>query len=169
MKMKTLIILFVILSTSFSFSQTRWYSDLYDYSIEIPNGYNKSKIVSSNVDFKANNGLNSIVIVVKSISTEYTNYTIWDMLGNLETFGADWELGAKEYMDNPKFLKYGKTNLSNLETFWYDYTTDNPKLYSKNYQIKKGNKLYTITLTCKFKDYNNNSSIWYRFKEQISL
>jgi hypothetical protein len=91
------------------------------------------------------------------------------MLGNLETFGADWELGAKEYMDNPKFLKYGKTNLSNLETFWYDYTTDNPKLYSKNYQIKKGNKLYTFTLTCKIKDYNNNSSIWYRFKEQIRL
>lgn len=91
------------------------------------------------------------------------------MLGDLETFGAEWELGAKEYMDNPQFLKYGKTTLSSLETFWFDYTTDNPNLYSKNYQTKKGNKLYTITLTCPNSEYSYNSSIWFRFKDKMKI
>lgn len=167
--MRKIITILLLLFPIFCFSQTNWQSTRYNYSIEIPTGFSQTSAIGSNVDFKATKGLSSIVIVVKSIPAEYSSYTIWDMLGDLETFGAEWELGAKEYMDNPQFLKYGKTNLSNLETFWYDYTTDNPKLYSKNYQTKKGNKLYTITLTCPNSEYNYYSSIWFRFKDKMKI
>lgn len=163
------IVIFTLLLPAICFSQSQWTSKKYNYSIEIPQGFLESTPVGSNVDFKATKGLSSIVVVVKTIPNEYSSYTIWDMLGDLETFGAEWELGAKEYMDNPKFLKYGKTNLSNLETFWYDYTTDNPKLYSKNYQTKKGNKLYTITLTCPNSEYGYYSSVWFRFKDKMKI
>ena len=167
MKINLLLIIFSI--PIFCFSQTKWNSKIYNYSVEIPKGFTESSSVSSNVDFKATEGLSTIVILVKTIPNEYTSYSIWDMLGDLETFGEEWEMGAKEYMDNPKVIKLGKTTLSSLQTFWYDYTTDNPKLYSKNYQTKKGNKLYTITLTCLNSEYNNYSSIWFRFKDRIKI
>jgi hypothetical protein len=169
MKKGTKLLLFTLLVPLIGLSQTKWNSKKYNYNIEIPQGFSESTAVGSNVDFKATKGLSSIVVVIKTIPNEYSSYTIWDMLGDLETFGADWELGAKEYMDNPQFLKYGKTILSNLETFWYDYTTDNPKLYSKNYQTKKENKLYTITLTCPNSEYSYYSSIWFRFKDKMKI
>ena len=86
-----------------------------------------------------------------------------------QTFGPEWESGAKEYMNNPKFLKHGKTTLGNLETFWFDYSTSNPQLYSKNYQTKKGARLYTITLTCPENEYTYYSSIWFRFKDKFNF
>lgn len=167
---KFIIVLFlVLLNPIFCFTQTNWKSTRYNYTIEVPQGFLPTSAVGSNVDFKATKGLSSLVIVVKIIPQEYVSYSIWDMLGDLETFGEEWESGAKEYMDNPKFIKYGKTTLSNLETFWYDYTTDNPALYSKNYQTKKGNKLYTITLTCPKGEYNYYSSVWFRFKDKMRI
>ena len=162
-------ILFAILLTSFSFSQTNWRSSNYNYSIEIPEGFSKENVVGSNVDFKATRGMSSVVIVVITIPQEYVSYSIWELLGDLDIYQKDWELESEEYLDNPIFLKYGKTILSNLETYWFDYTTDNPKLYSKNYQTKKGNKLYTITLTCPAQDYNYYSSIWFRFKNNMKI
>jgi hypothetical protein len=168
---KTITILFLMLlmPNFFCLSQTNWKSTKYNYSIEIPFSFSSASAVGSNVDFKATKGLSSIVIVVKTIPYEYSSFTIWDMLGDLETFGEEWQSGAKEYMANPKFLKYGKTSLSNLETFWFDYTTENPILYSKNYQTKKGNKLYTVTLTCPKSEYNYYSSIWFRFKDKMKI
>lgn len=167
--MKKFSILLFSLITLVGFSQTTWKSTNYGYSIEIPRGYSKFQSIGSNVDFKANNGLNSIVVVVNSLPLEYSQATIWDMMGDLSTYGAEWEYGAKEHMNNPKFLKYGKTTIDGLQSLWYDYTTVNPHLYSKTYQVKKGTKLYTITLTCEYENYNNNSSIWYRFKDKIAL
>lgn len=165
-------VIFLIIVTSFTnltYGQTNWTSSKYGYTIEIPKGFSKTTSVGRNVDFKANKGKNSIVIVMKIIPNEYVAYSIWELLGDLESFGNDWEIGAREYMNNPKFLKYGKTKIDNYDAFWYDYTTDNPKLYSKTYQTQKGNKLYTITLTCLNNEYNYFSSIWYRFKEQMRL
>jgi hypothetical protein len=168
--MKINIITFLIFWIPFfCSSQSIWRSSKYKYSIEIPQGFSITPAIGANVDFKAIKDLSSIVIVIKSIPQELSALTIWDMYGDLETFGDEWELGAKEYFDNPKFLKYGKTFLSNLDAFWFDYTTDNPKLYSKNYQVKKGNKLYTLTLTCPFNEYNFYSSIWFRFKEKMVI
>lgn len=159
----------LISSASIMFGQTKWNSSNYGYSIEIPSGFNKTSSIGNNVDFKAVKDINSIVIVMKTIPNEYASYSIWELMGDLETFGSDWENGAREYMNNPKFLKYGKTKIDNYDAFWYDYTTENPKMYSKTYQTQKGNKIYTITLTSEFDEYNFYSSIWYRFKEQIKL
>lgn len=161
-------ILALLLSTT-CFSQTKWNSKKYHYSIEIPKGFLVNTPVGSNIDFKATKGLSSIIVVVTTIPNEYSSYTIWDIFGELTTFGAEWELGANEYMKNPKFLKYGKTTLSNLETFWFDYTRDEPKLYSKNYQTKKGDKLYTVTLTCPNNRHNFYSPIWFRFKNKMKI
>lgn len=150
-------------------AQSHWKSPIYGYQIEVPNGFKRTEAIGINVDFKAVKGSNSIVVVIKTIPDEYAPYNIWELMGDLETFGSDWENGAREYMNSPKFLKYGKTKIDNYDAFWYDYTTENPKLYSKTYQTQKGNKIYTITLSSGFDDYNFYSSIWYRFKEQIKL
>ncbi|MFV8345948.1 hypothetical protein [Flavobacterium sp. ZB4P13] len=150
-------------------AQTIWKSPKYGYSIEIPKGFTKSTSVGINVDFKANNGIASIVIVVISLPKEVNKLTIWEILGELKGFGSSWEDGAKEYMKKPKFIKSGKTLLNNLPAFWYDYTSEEPKLYSKTYQLKKGNLLYTITLTCLYNDSNFYSPVWYRFKEKIKI
>jgi hypothetical protein len=146
-----------------------WKSTKYNYSIEIPSGFSVSESVGANVDFKANKGRNSVVIVVKSMPKEYEKYTIWDIIGDLNTFGQEWENGAKEFLPHPKFKKLGKTTVSNLPAFWYDYTTENPQLYSKTYQIKKGIILYTITLTSELTDLNYFSPIWFRFKDKIII
>lgn len=167
--MKNFILLPLLFSFLISHSQVVWKSTKYNYSLEIPSGFSVSESVGANVDFKANKGRNSVVIVVKSMPKEYEKYTIWDVVGNLDTYGKVWENGAIEFLPNPKFKKLGKTTLSNLPAFWYDYTTENPQLYSKTYQIKKGIILYTITLTCELNDLNYFSPIWHRFKEKIII
>lgn len=163
-----IILLFLFFSLT-SVAQTNWKSSKYSYAIEIPKGFTVSNSTGANVDFKANNGKNSIVIVVKTIPKEYANSSIWDIIGNLNTFGEEWEAGAKEFLPEPRFKKLGKTTLSNLQTFWYDYTTENPQLSSKTYQLKKGVILYTITLTCELRDLNYFSPIWFRFKDKIII
>ncbi len=167
--MKTKILIATILLPMIIFSQRTWKSARYGYIIEIPQGFSQKATVGANVDFKATKGVSSIVIVVKNLPREYFSYSLWDLLGDLSTYGYDWEIGAKEYLNNPKFLKYGKTTLSDMGAFWFDYTTDNPVLYSKNYQIKKGGKLYTITLTCPKSKYNYYMPFWYRFKDKFRL
>ncbi len=167
--MKKIISFILLLYSLTSSGQTIWKSNKYSYYIEIPSGFSISKNLEGNVDFKANYGNKSIVIVIKTLSNKFKKNTLWEDLGNLETYSNEWETFAKEYMNKPKFLKYGKTTINDIETFWYDYTTENPKLYSKTYQTKKENIIYTFTLTCDYKDYNQYSAIWYRFKEKIIL
>jgi len=72
-------------------------------------------------------------------------------------------------MNNPQFLKYGKTKIDGQDALWYDYTTDSPEMYSKVYQTQKGKYVYTFTLTSLSEDYNEYSSIWFRFKNNIKI
>lgn len=164
----TVLFIFIVFCITSS-GQTNWKSKKYGYSIEIPFGFYVSESIGTNVDFKANKGKNSIVIVIKTIPVQFQNYTIWEFLGDIRTFGGEWEIGAREYLNNPKFIKYGKTTVNNIEAFWYDHTTENPKTYFKTYQLKKGNLLYTFTLTCEYNNYNEYSATWYRFKDKIRL
>lgn len=168
MSMKFSIILLCILFPLCIFSQTVWHSPKYGYSIEVPKGFVKSKAIGGNVDFRAGKGINSIIIVVKTLPNQYLKYSIWDLIGDLNSFSSTFVNGAKEYMKNPIFIKSGKTTLSGLDAFWYDYKHEDI-LYSKNYQIKKGNKLYTITLSCNISDYNQYAPIWYRFKDKVKI
>lgn len=167
--LKLVITSLVIFAPSYFYAQTNWTSTKYNYSIEIPNGFTKTTAIGPNVDFKANKGISSIVIVVKTFPSEYKNYTILDVIGDQESYVKEWQTGAKEYLINPIYIKHGTTILSKLDCFWLDYTTDNPKLYSKIYQVKKGCILYTITLTCPKEEINNFQAIWYRFKESVSI
>ncbi len=169
MKQIFLLLVFCICSIIDSRSQSQWSSPTFDYSIEIPEGFNKTSPIGQNVDFKAQNDSSSIVVVVKSLPAEYAQYSIWEIMGDLESYGDEWVKGAREYMNNPQFLKYGKTHIDGEETFWYDYTTDSPKMYSKVYQTQKGRYVYTFTLTSPSEDYNYYSPIWFRFKENIKL
>ncbi|MFV8354371.1 hypothetical protein [Flavobacterium sp. XS2P14] len=165
---KIITILFLISYINFN-AQTIWKSSKYNYTIEIPKSFTKSISIGANVDFKANNGINSIVIVVTSIPTNYSSVAIWDILGDLKQYQTEWETSQREILNNPKMIKYGKTTIQGLDTFWYDFTTDDNILYSKTYQIKKNNRIYTITLSCSVKDYNEYSSIWFRFKDKLII
>lgn len=161
----TLLFLIPYLGTS----QTNWKSPKYGYSIEIPQNFTRTtNIVGANVDFKAEKSKSSVVIVVKTLSKDILQYSIWDILGNLDSYTKEWEDGANEYFDNPKVIKYGKTTINGLQAFWLDYTTSDG-LYSKNYLVKKGNRIYTITLSNPNQLNSNYASIWYRFKNSIKL
>lgn len=152
-----------------NFSQSIYHSLSYGYEIEIPQGFTETIPIGQNVDFKAENGSSSIVVVVKALPAEYAQYSIWEIMGDLETYGEEWEYGAREYMNNPQFLKYGKTQIDGQDALWYDYTTDSPKMYSKVYQTQKGKYIYTFTLTSLADNYNTFSPIWFRFKNVIKI
>ena len=163
------ILLLILLFQVNCIGQETWYSNNYEYSIEIPHGFDISPSFGENVDLKAANNENSIVVVVKKLPMEYSEYNIWEIMGDLSTYEEEWEYGAREYMNKPDFLKHGKTELDGIESFWYDYTTDNPKLYSKTYQLLNDNFIYTITLTCLDENYNEFSPIWYRVKTALNF
>ena len=166
--MKIFVSLFLFLSI-FLNAQIHWKSPKYGYSIEIPKKFKRTTdIVGKNVDFKVEYGRSSVVIVVKTLSRDMAQYSIWDILGDLDSYTQEWEYGASEYFDNPKVIKYGKTTINGLQTFWLDYTTSDG-LYSKNYSVKKGNRIYTITLSNPKQLNSKYSSIWYRFKNSIRL
>lgn len=167
--MRISLILFLVLIPINLISQTEWTSRNFDYTIEIPQGFEMTKAVGANVDFKATKGSASVVININRLPNEYIPYSIWDLLGDLNTFPEEWEEGAREYMNNPTFIKSGKTTVDVISAFWYDYTTSNPDAYSKVYQFKKDDKLFTITLTNSGKNQNNYAAIWFRFKEKIRL
>lgn len=152
-------------------AQSLWKSSKYGYTAEIPKGFKIQQIVGSNVDFKASNEEkgSSITIVVKQISSDNRKYSIGDLIGDLPTYVKSWEAGAYEYFNTPQVLKYGKTTLSGTTAIWFDYLTDNGLFYYKNYQVVKGNLLYTITFSCMYSKEPLNTPIWYRFKEQLKL
>lgn len=150
-------------------AQKKWTSPDHGYVIEVPQGFENTYAVGKNVDFKATDGSSSIVVVVSSLPKEYLHYNIWEIMGDLTTYEAEWEKGAREYFDTPDFLKYGKSEIGGQDTFWYDYTTANPKSYSKVYQFQKKAKIYTITLTCPYGSRNYYAPVWYRFKSEVKL
>ena len=152
-------------------AQTLWKSSRYGYTAEIPKGFNVQQIVGSNVDFKASSeeSRSSITIGVKQISFDNKKYTIGDLINDLPSYVKNWEEGAYEYFNTPQVLKYGKTTLSGATAIWFDYLTDNGLFYYKNYQVVKGNLLYTITFSCMYSKEPLNAPIWYRFKESLKL
>lgn len=163
-------LLFLLLGIQREISaQSNWTSPDYGYTIEVPKDFKQTNTVSQNVDFKAVKDKSSIVIIVNTLPLEYADYNIWEILGDLETYGEEWKLRAREHMNNPQFLKYGKTKIDDIDTFWYDYTTDSPKIYSKTYQTQKGRIVYTITMTSPSENYNMDSSVWFRFKNNIKF
>ncbi len=70
----------------------KWNSESYGYSIEIPEGFHQTTATGINVDFKAQKGSSSIVIVVKSLPAEYAQYSIWEIMGDLTTYGEEWSM-----------------------------------------------------------------------------
>jgi hypothetical protein len=159
----------ILLFSNFSFSQTLWISNKYGYSVEIPKGFNTAIAIGANVDFKAVKEGSSIVIVVRKLPEEARKMTIWDIFGDLDDYAVEWETEAQENLPNAKAIKYGKTKIQNLDSFWMDYTTDNGIYYYKNYSFKKGNLFFVITFSSPSRDWNYYSPYWFRFKEQIKI
>jgi hypothetical protein len=168
--MKPIIFIFLAFNFNFANSQTIWKSNKYNYQVEIPKGFKIIQATGANVDFKVGNITgNSIVIVVKKIPAEYKNYTIHEILGDLDGYANYWKQGADETFNTPKLMKYGKTKINNYDAYWIDYTTDNDSYYYKNYSIKKGDLIFAVTFFSTKEDWNYYSAIWFRFKEQMKL
>jgi hypothetical protein len=161
-------IIVLLLISNLAFAQTNWKSKMYNYQVEIPNGFSIISAVGANVDFKAGDKFgNSIVIVVKKIPFEFKNQSIYQTLGNLSDYAIYWQEGANEIFNTPKLIKYGKTKINNYDAFWLDYTTDNDAYYYKNYSVKKGDLIFAITFFASKNRWNNYSATWFRFKEKI--
>lgn len=162
-------ILILILGVNISFGQTKWNSKKYGYQVEIPEGFETANIIGVNVDVKAVHNGNSIVIVVKKLPQDVENISLWEGLGDLSEYASYFRNGLQEHMNTPKVMKYGKTLINNFDSFWIDYTTDNGKYYYKNYMIKRGRYIYTITFFADKNSWNYYSPFWFRFKEQIKF
>lgn len=141
-----------------------------DYYIEIPQSFTKESTTGLNVDMKVSdkNGA-SIIVVLINFPVEYSRYSIWDILGNLDSYMKEFEEDGNEYMTNPRVLKYGKTTMGGMDTFWYDHTISNPYTYFKTYQTKRGRIVYTITFACPYSSIDNYSSIWFRVKNSFKF
>lgn len=159
----------LLIFCNISFSQTLWKSNKYGYTVEIPKGFSTAAAIGANVDFKAVKDGNSIVIVVRKLPDEVRNVSVWEIFGNLDDYVLEWQAGSKEHFNNPKVVKYGKTKIQNLDSFWMDYTTDNGVYYYKSYSLKKGNLFFAITFFSTSRDWNYYSPQWFRFKEQIKV
>lgn len=168
-KFRLILSLLLLLLVTSGYSQTIWKSKKYGYQSAIPKNFKIETASGNNVDFKAVNGYNSIVIVVKKLPQELQSVSIWDIIGDFETFRKEWEIGARNYFNDPIFIKYGKTSIGNQPTFCYDYTTDFPKILTKTYQFVNNNILYTIALTCMNTEITYYNSIWNNFIKSIKL
>jgi hypothetical protein len=162
-------ILILILGVNISFGQTKWNSKKYGYQVEIPEGFKTVKATGVNVDFKAVNSGKSIIIVVKKLSEEDQKLTIWQGLGDLDEYAHVFQTSLEEFTNSPIIIKYGKTKINNKDAFWIDYTSDNGTYYYKNYSLKKGPYIFTITIFSDTHSWNYYSAIWFRFKEQIKF
>jgi len=160
--------LFILVSLR-SFSQTPWVSKKYAYQVEIPEGFKTVQATGVNVDFKAVNSGNSIIIVVKKLPKEDEKLTIWQGLGDLDEYVHVFQTSLEEFSNSPKIIKYGKTKINNKDAFWIDYTSDNGTYYYKNYSLKKGQYILSITFFSDTHNWNYYSAIWFRFKEQIKF
>jgi len=141
----------------------------YNYSFEVPQGFEKVEPIGQNVDVKFQNGLSSIVVVINRLLPEFKHIDFLDIMGDLTTFKDDWYQGAIEYFDDPQFVKQGTTLFDGLDCFWFDHTTQDSSFYYKSYQFKKGIKLFNITLTCPTYSYTKLSPIWYRVKGSFKI
>lgn len=164
---------FVILCMIFfnlTYSQSNWISKKYNYKVEIPKGFQIIKATGKNVDFKVGDKFgNSVVIVVREFPSEFKKSSLSEVLGSAEKNANSWTEGANEFFDTPKLLKYGVTKIDNYEAYWMDYTTDNGSYYYKHYSVKKGNLFLAITFFSTIKNWNFNSALYFRFKEQMKL
>lgn len=169
--MKLIIMLSIFFISLSALSQSNWKSSQYNYSIEIPKNFANvsNDAVGANVDFKAVKGNSSIVIVVKKIPHEFKDDSIWEILGDLESFSNSMIEGLKEYMPNPRLIKYGKTTIDEYDSFWLDYTVESPDTYMKSYSFVRNGYLFNITLSCLLSTKSHHESIWYRFKTKIKL
>lgn len=159
----------MLFNYQFIISQNVWISKKYGYHVEIPKGFKTAQATGINVDFKAVNNGNSIIIVVKKLSAEEQKLTLWQGIGDLDEYSNNLEISLQEFLNSPQVIKYGKTKINNKDAFWIDYTSDNGTYYYKNYSLKKGAYIFTITLFADTKNWNYYSAIWFRFKEQIKF
>jgi hypothetical protein len=139
------------------------------YHIETPDGFSRRTSTGRNVDLVIGDSYGASVTVVKmTLPAELAFYSIWDMLGDLDSYMYEWESGASEHMDYPKVVKYGQTTVNGKEAFWYDHTLGNPPdFFSKTYQVKVGSIAYTFTFGCPYAKKDSYSALWFRLKDSI--
>ncbi len=164
----SLLVLFILFSVS-GFGQTLWVNDNYGYSVEIPKEYEQVEKTGKNVDLSISNGLEKIVIVVKTIPKEYASYSLWDLLGDIDTYAKDFENGSKEFATSFTAINYGKTFIGGLDAFWMTAKIDNSPIYQKTYQIKKEHLIFSITMSCNERRAKDVSKCWLRFKNTIGF
>ena len=174
---RIILLLLLAMFTGHVSSQKTWTSPKYGYSIEIPKGFNKVSTVGINADFKAEDGLHNIVLVVKLLPAELRDQmygkTIFAMLGDLPSYEAEFMRGAPQYFINPQFIKSGSTLINKLPAYWMDIESTHSSVkklvYTRIYMVKVGQYLYTLTFACLSTEFSNNQPVWLRFIDKMKL
>ncbi len=165
--MKVIAFVIFVVSLSFvirfnTFSQINYSSVRFDYSIQVPKGFQTTEITGENVDFKCVSAQGDAVIMidVREIKGD-EKYTLGD-LGLDKITPEKWEEQLSRKLPEPRFVKSGSTNLGKLPAFFIHITAkpDNESIvYNIFYYTIYDNRIITISAAC-----NENSLPLYNGK-----
>lgn len=172
MMKKFIFIIVIMFFTSNCFSQIIWKSPRYNYTVEIPSDFKENPPIGKNVDLKVLNGNKSIVIVVRDLqkeAPEAIEYSLWDMLGDLDEYMYSYEYNSRQFVSDLKIVDYGQTKIDYIDSFWFHCIMDSGLTYQQTYMTKVGKLFFSITFSCVTSEKDDFVPIWFRFVNQIKF
>lgn len=144
----------------------------YNFRIKFPEGWEIKPGDGPNVVQKAVKGNNSIMVIVREVSTEEKDKpaTIKDG-GTLDEWKNNMIEGMREKYPDIKLLDYGETKLDNIPTYWNKYSATystlnmNVKGTNLSYQLINKNIFYNITAATLSDEFSTSEA---EFKKTIS-
>ncbi len=143
-------------------------SQKYGYSIQIPEGYNRQKIIGANVDLKYVNKHGGSVIMVVKKAPNAKAPTIEDLLLLPDSF---W-LKRFPYPEM-KIIKKGKVFVDNTNGFFFTYIakgSDQKIFYFyHNYIFLKNGYIYTLTTSCQKSQVSDMRPLFFKVSHSLKF
>jgi len=152
MKIKLLLIL--VFLSSIVFSQQKFSSEEYSFSITFPDLWKVEKGTQPMVAVIARLNTASINVVIQE-NDKYRDIEIVDV--DISNFRNELEGKYKDYFKNFKSLDYSRTTVNsyNAISFAYNCDINDEVLFAKQYFLFKDNKIYVISTGCLDSEYAN--------------
>jgi hypothetical protein len=148
---KALLFVLVILSVCSLFAQTKFRSNKH-YTLIIPEGYEHVKKIGNNVDLKLLNKKNKVTFncVASALTEDEKGKTVYEITKISPSVLMN---ALSEYIDNPKFIKYGNTTIGNVKAVYIQFSSGNSnRLYNISYYVYYKGQGYVFTAACLFEN-----------------